>query len=162
MGLLQLVCTAPLEWNAGYDYLLVALRRLIDADVEIHLTIAADGPADQHVRYDIADMALGAAVTRMPMGSPTALVAADVFVLTAVRGDHTYLVREAMTARLPVVAFDAPELVPLVDPAVGALVPRRDTDTLIQVIAGLAADPAACSAMGNSSYRRVSSTSTSM
>lgn len=155
MGSLQLVCTADVEWAAGYDYLLLAVRRLLDTGVNVHLTIPLYGPADQQVRYDIADMALGAAVTRMSTSSSTALAAADVFALTAVRGVRAPLVRAAMAARLPVVAFDAPELAALVDEATGTLVPPRDACAFAQAIARLACDPVGRAAMGENAHRRV-------
>lgn len=159
---MKLVCTAPLEWTSGYDYLLVTVRRLLDAGVDVALTIAADGPADQQVRYDIADMALGDTVTLTSRAScAAALAEADLFTLAALRGQSAGLVREAMAARLPVVAFDVPGLGQLVDQTVGALVPRRDTDALVGAIAGLAVDPAVRTALGDRAYQRESSAANS-
>lgn len=154
MGALRLVCTAPPEWVAGYDYLLVAVRRLLDEGVHVRLRIPADRAADEQVRYDIADMSLGLAVTLMSAPARPILADADVFALAAVRGDHAPLVREAMAAGLPVVCFGTPELAGLVDTAVGVAVPLRDVDALARAIARLAADPPLRHAMGNAARRR--------
>lgn len=106
---LQLVCTARVEWAAGDNYLLVAVRRLLDAGINLTLTSPSDGPAGEQVRY----------------------------------------------------AFDAPELVALVDDATGARVGRRDTHAFAETIARLALDPAVRTAMAQHATRRLSRISTS-
>lgn len=155
LGALRLVCTAPLDWVAGYDHLLMAIRRLLDKGVDVHLMIPAGGPADEQVRYDIADLSLSKVVSRMGAGNAESLASADLFVLAATRGDHSVLVQAALRCGLPVVAFAAAELTTQVDDAVGVLVPLRDTDGFVDAIARLATDPATRAVLGDNAHRRL-------
>lgn len=124
---------------AGYNYLLMAVRLLLDDGVDVRLGIAAGGPAQEHLRYDVCDLALGHVVTQAPAGSCAALSEADLFVLAAVRGDYSTHVSRAILAGLFVVASDRPDVAGLLSDATGTVVPARDSVALAVAIAQRAA-----------------------
>jgi hypothetical protein len=60
---LRVLAVSPLHWSAGYDYLLVGLRRLLDRGRAVTLRVEADGPARERFLFTAGDLGLAAVVT---------------------------------------------------------------------------------------------------
>jgi glycosyltransferase involved in cell wall biosynthesis len=149
---LRLVCTAPFHWSGGHDYLLVALRQLIDEGLDVSCAMVDDGPEPQRLLYTVVDLELadlgadgrpeGDVVTvhRHPSVPETAdlLRQSDVFVLAAVEDRPWPEIAEALACGLPVVASGIPTIADARAGGELTVVPRRDPDALACAIASVA------------------------
>lgn len=150
---LRLVCTAPFHWSGGHDYLLVALRQLVDGGLDLTCDLVDDSPEPQRLLYTVADLGLsrmgpdgrphGDVVTvhRRPSLLETAdlLRRADVFVLAAVEDRPWPEAAEARAVGLPVVASELPELARSVGDGPVSLVAPRDPEALASAVSAVAA-----------------------
>jgi len=145
-GPLRLVAVGRLEWQKGYEWLLVALRRIVDDGIDAHLTIIGGGGHMRALGFAVHDLGLDRRVT-VAGGVPRAevrqlLSGADVFVHGAVTEGFCNAVLEAQAMELPVITTDAgglPENVS--DGVTGLIVPRRDPGAMAAAIRRLAEDP---------------------
>lgn len=104
----QLVCPADVTWEAGHEYLLVALAELRARGHDARLTLSSVGPAVERARYTIADLGLGEAVELVDLCPAArrrrAIEASHVVVLPALRARPWPEVAEATLVGRPVVA----------------------------------------------------------
>ena len=159
-GVLRLACVAPLHWTAGLEYLLVALRRLLDSGLDASLDLYGEGPARAATLFAVSDLGLGERVALRPHEGTAALAralgAADVCALAAVEDRPWPGALEAMACGLPVVASDGPSVRDAVRPGrEGLLVPARDPAALAEAVVELASDPSRRGAMGAAARERV-------
>ncbi len=129
---LSLLAVSPLRWEAGYDDLLVAVRRLVDRGVDVGLTIDADGPARERVLFNRHDLGLTSRVHLGPAGG----------------GRHDVCACPTLTERpwpeviatLPhvdrVVTTEGSWLAEALPADRRRLVPRRDPERLADALAG--------------------------
>ncbi|MGH3851406.1 MAG: hypothetical protein ACRDRT_17230, partial [Pseudonocardiaceae bacterium] len=54
-GPLRLVCPSVFHWTGGHDYLLVALRKLVDDGISVHLDMVDSGLDRQRLLYTVHD-----------------------------------------------------------------------------------------------------------
>lgn len=126
---LRVQCTAPLDWSSGYEYALVAARRLVDAGVAVRLAIPSGGTDEERVRFTVDDLDLAGVVERLPAAGQGE---ADVHLLPAVAGGPWPALDDVLRRRLPVVATRIPAVLRHVRGATGTvlLVPARDPDAI--------------------------------
>ena len=158
-ALLRLVCPAPLHWTAGLEYVVVALRRLVDAGLDPRLEVRGEGPARDVVLFTASDLGVLDRVAVRPPGAPEsralALAAADVVLLGPVEDRPWPGLLEAMACGRPVVATDGPSARDAVPSAAeGTLVPSRDPAALAAAVADLAVAPARRGTMGSAARAR--------
>lgn len=146
-GRLRLLSVGRLEWKKGYDYGLLAIRRAVDAGLDLEYRIAGEGSAEDEVRYAVDDLGLRDRVrllgrlTREEVREE--LGAADLLLHPSVSEGFANAVLEAQAMEVPVVVTDAEGLSENVaDGVTGYVVPRRDPAALAQRVLELAADPA--------------------
>jgi glycosyltransferase involved in cell wall biosynthesis len=159
-GTLRLACPAPLHWSAGLEYLLVALRRVLDRGVDVFLDLHGEGPFHDGFLFTASDLEILPRVTLHPQRSRQALLdvlrSADACVLAGVEDRPWVGVLEAMACGLPVIATDGPSVRDAVRPGrEGVLVPARDPEALAGALGRVAADPEGRRAMGEAGRRRV-------
>ena len=134
----RIVCAAPLDWQAGHEHALMALRAARDQGIAARMEIRGDGPLRDAVVFTIDDLGLSDAVTIAPPLDPAGLrgrlAGASAFLLAAVTDAAWAEPIEAMAAGVPVVATDVPTLRELIGDG-GLLTPARDPAALA---AGLA------------------------
>ena len=150
---LRLACTAPFHWSGGHDYLLVALRRLVDAGMDVTCALVDQGPEPQRLLYTVVDLGLAelgadgrphgdrVLVHRHPSVAETAdlLRRSDVFVLPAVEDRPWPELSEAQACGLPVVASDLPAIVDAAGEGGVSLLTSRDPEALAAAVASVAA-----------------------
>lgn len=137
----------------GFPILLEACRRLVDAGLDVHLTLAGDGPLRHQLQRQADHLGLPGQVAFpgfVPHREvPQLLQQADLFVMPCIidkSGDRDGLpnvILEAMAFAVPVVATDVngvPEAVR--DGDTGWLAPPGDAAALAHVIRQALADPA--------------------
>lgn len=156
---LRLVCPAVFHWTGGHDYLLVALRQLLDGGLNLHLDLVDAGSDRQRVVYTVHDLALRDTVTLHHPGDRQArlqlLQSADIVILPATEDRIWPEILEAMACGLPVVATDLPAIAAMLTTGVeGLLVTRRDVSALATTIAGLVGDPARRAQMAQAARAR--------
>lgn len=159
-GQLRLITTGTLIWHKGYEYLLVALRRLHNQGIMAELAIISDGPERQRVLYTIHDLGLEHHVRLLGKLSPEEVRAhlwqADVFVLTSLSEGISNAVLEAMACGLPVVTSDCGGMREAVSDGVeGFVVPLRDPEATAIALARLATDEALRQQMGRAARERI-------
>lgn len=54
----RFACELPLEWWAGIEHLLVAVRRAVDSGARLRLTLTEDGPELERIRFAVHDLEL--------------------------------------------------------------------------------------------------------
>ncbi len=142
--MIRILCWGPLDWTLGSEYLLLALRGLLDRGVEATLCIAGDGPERERILFGIDDLKLGnAARVVSNRADPAALFdEADVFVLAVLDDRPRPEVRSAMSAGLAVVWGQRTDVsTPVQHEVTGLCVPSRDPDALRDALSRLDADP---------------------
>lgn len=159
-GPLQLVSVGRLIWRKGYEFALLAVRRLVDAGTDVVYEIVgeeADGAATRHAVHDLG------LVDRVTITPPQPrdevarrLRAADALLLPSLSEGIANAVLEAMACARPVVVTDCGGMTEVVTDGVeGFVVPVRDPTALADATARLRADPAAADAMGRAGRARV-------
>ena len=159
-NMLHLVTVARLHVAKGHFYALAAIDRARKAGINIHYTIAGEGPHRQAIASHIREFELDNNVTLAGTLSETEvfqlLSKADAFVLSSTGLGEAWpvSVMEAMSAGLPVIASvigATPEMIkPDVD---GFLIPKKDADALFEKIMFLARDVGARRQIGKAARR---------
>lgn len=158
-GRLRLVSVGRLEWKKGSEWVLAALRKLVDRGIDAELSIIGDGAYSGAVRLAIHQLGLGARTTLTgPLPRTEVrkrLAGADVFLHGAVSEGFCNAVLEAQAMELPVVTTDADGLPENVaDGVTGFVVPRRDPEAMAEALHRLAADPGLRRQMGAAARER--------
>ena len=156
---LRIVSLGRLHWKKGYEYALMAVRRLRDLGVCCEYRIVGDGEYLEAVAFASHQLGIAEWVKLIgpqpPHEVPRQIAWADVLLHAAVSEGFCNAVVEAQAMAVPVVSADAgglPENV--VDGETGFVVPRRDPDAMAEKLALLAADPALRKRMGEAGRRR--------
>ncbi|MCB1031705.1 MAG: glycosyltransferase family 4 protein [Acidimicrobiales bacterium] len=157
---LKAIAVGTLVWRKNYEHALVALRKVRDRGVDLHLDLVGDGPDRQHLTYVVQDLGLQDHVQllgRLPAGDVARHVqAADVFIHTSSSEGISNAVLEAMATGLPVVTTDSGGMSEAVRHGIdGIVVGLRDADATADALVDLASDPARRSQMGSSGRSRV-------
>lgn len=157
---LRLVSIGRLQWRKGYEYALLAVRRLLDGGRPVRYEIVgeeADGGATRHA---VADLGLEDVVTLTPPSSRDTvahrLAAADALVLPSLSEGIANAALEAMATARPVVVTDCGGMAEAVrDGVEGRLVPSRDPLALADAIGDVTRDADRARAMGRAGRARV-------
>ncbi len=160
VGRLRIAMTGALIWRKGYEYALVALRRLLDRGIPAEVAIAGDGPDEQRVRYTIEDLALGDQVRllgRRPVGEIREhLRRSDIYLLSSLEEGISNAALEAMSCGLPVVTTACGGMAEAVeDGAEGFVVPMRDPGAIADALERLAASEELRTRMGFAARDRI-------
>jgi len=157
---LHIVTTGALIWRKGYEYALLAVRRLVEQGVPVHFEIIGDGPERQRVLYTLDDLHLHGHVHLLGRLSPEAvrdrLQRADVFLLASLSEGIANAALEAMACGLPVVTTDCGGMREAVTDGVeGFVVPVRDPAAMAEALQKLASDADLRAAMGARARERI-------
>jgi colanic acid/amylovoran biosynthesis glycosyltransferase len=152
----HLVSVGRLQWRKGYEYALLAVRRLLDAGHPVTYDIVgqeADGGATRHA---IHDLGLADVVRLVPPTGhdavPGHLARADALLLPSLSEGIANAALEAMACARPVVVTDCGGMTEAIDDGVeGRVVPVRDPAAMAAAVEGL--DPS----MGRAGRARVES-----
>ena len=130
-----------------------AMRRVAAAAPQARLALVGAGPLEEPLRR-LADES-GVASRILWLGerdARTIMAGFDVFAISSCKEGLPYVVLEAMSAGLPVVATDTAGVESLVEPGVnGAVVPCGDSDAFADALIDLVQDPAKIEHMGRAS-----------
>jgi glycosyltransferase involved in cell wall biosynthesis len=124
---------------------------------QVSAVIVGDGPERAALERQTREQGLEAGVHFVGHRDDARryLQAMDIYVNSSISEGISLTILEAMAAGLPVVATAVGGTPEIVDDAVGRLVPSRDSSTLADAIAHLAARPALCVALGDAARKRV-------
>jgi colanic acid/amylovoran biosynthesis glycosyltransferase len=159
-GGLRILGVGRLVWTKGFEYALLAVRRLVDAGVACEYRIVGEGALLGALHFARRQLGLEEVVTLAGPGTrddvKRAMASADVFLHAAVSEGFSNVVIEAQAMQLPVVCTDADGLAENVaNGETGFIVPRRCPEALAERLQLLAADPALRRRMGEAGRRRV-------
>lgn len=159
-GPLRLITVGSLHWRKGLEYLLVALRRALDAGVRARLEIVGDGPERDRLLFTIHDLGLQQQVqlagATPPEGVRDRLQAADLFILASLSEGISNAALEAMACGLPVVVTDVGGMREAVTHGTeGLLIPARDPEAISAALRELAERPGLRRRMGEAGRERV-------
>jgi colanic acid/amylovoran biosynthesis glycosyltransferase len=157
---LHLVAVGAVIWRKGYEYMLLALRRLLDTGIRARLSIVGSGNEEQRIRFTIHDLGLDPHVTLhgalRPDGVRALLDDADLFVHSSLGEGISNGVLEAMASGLPVVTTDCGGMREAVtDGQEGFVVPMRDVEAMSAALAMLANDAGLRQRMGRAARATV-------
>lgn len=144
-GPFRVVTVARLEWVKGLDVALAAVRRALDAGLDVRYRIVGDGGDRQRLRYLVSALDLDAVVELtgpQPSSSIAELLAeSDAFLLTSYSEGISNAALEAMATGLAVISTAAGGMgEAITDGADGVLVPIADAEAAASAIARLAVD----------------------
>lgn len=159
-GSFRVVSTGSIIWRKGYEYALVAVRKLIDQGVPVCYEIIGDGDETQRLLYTIHDLELTDHVIWHGRLSPAQVLArlreADVFLLSSLSEGISNAVLEGMACGLPVVTTHVGGMAEAVTNGVeGFLVPARDPVALADGLLQLWRRPELRERMGTAARDRV-------
>jgi glycosyltransferase involved in cell wall biosynthesis len=156
---LRLVTTGSLVWQKGYEYCLMAIKRLTDLGIRTELHIIGDGPERQRVLFTVEDLGLTDDVHlhgRLPSEDVRRVLwNSDAFILASLSEGISNAVLEAMACGLPVVASDTGGMREAIRDGVdGYLVPPRDPEALAKALQQLV-HPQARRSLGKAARTRI-------
>jgi glycosyltransferase involved in cell wall biosynthesis len=156
----RLITTGSLIWRKGYEYLLSAVRLLVDRGIPLQLDIIGDGAERQRVIYTIHDLGLADHVTLLGRLPPNQVLPrlqqADAFVLSSLSEGISNAVLEAMACGLPVVTTDCGGMKEAVSDGVeGFVVPIRQPQAMASALEMLWMDAALRERMGRAGRERI-------
>ncbi len=156
----RLVTVARLHWKKGLEYGLVVVRMLLGQGYDVHYAIIGAGPEEEHLRFTIDDLELGAHVTLLGRLSPpevkSILAQSDVFLLPSLSEGLSNAVLEAMAMELPIVTTTVGGMREAVtDGEEGFLVAPRSPETMAQQVGKLLRDETLRQRMGSAGRGRV-------
>jgi colanic acid/amylovoran biosynthesis glycosyltransferase len=142
-----------LMWRKGYDYALLALKRLVEAGADVTMTVVGEGPERDRVEYMIEQSGLQSRVALAgalaPEGVRDVLRASHALLLSSLSEGISNAVLEAMASGLPVVTTDAGGMREVVHNGVeGFVVPKRSPEAIAEAIGRLYSDAELRSRMG--------------
>ncbi len=157
---IQLITTGTLIWRKGYEYLLMALRKMKDRGISAELHIIGDGPERIRILFTANDLDLTSQVILHGKLSPTEVVdllqQADIFVLSSLSEGISNAVLEAMSCGLPVVTTDCGGMREAIQEGVeGYKVPLRDPETMAEKLELLATNKDLRELLGTNARKRV-------
>jgi colanic acid/amylovoran biosynthesis glycosyltransferase len=156
----HIVTTGSLIWRKGYEYALMAMRRLKDRGVPVDFEIIGSGPERQRLLYTIDDLGLqdcARLAGRLPPETVRQrLQQADAFLLSSLSEGLSNAALEAMACGLPVVTTDVGGMGEAIrDGVEGLLTPPRDPAALAEALERLWRDPALRARLGAAGRGRV-------
>jgi len=145
-GRVRLVAAGRFAEQKGFDVLLDALARVVDAgaDVELVLVGAGDLDADLRSRADLLEVADRVDFAGHVDNLQNLLAGADLFVLSSrYEGNGSLVLLEALAHGVPIVATDCPTgpRYVLRDGEFGRLVPPEDPEALAEAVLDHVLDP---------------------
>jgi len=158
----RVVSVGSLIWCKGYEYALIALRKLLDTNVSVTYEIVGDGPKSdrQRILYTAWDLQLGAALTLRGSEPPERvrdiLQSADAFLHASVSEGMPNAALEAMACGLPVVTTDCGGVREAVTDGVeGFVVPLREPAAMADALLTLARNRSLAHSMGAAGRQKV-------
>jgi colanic acid/amylovoran biosynthesis glycosyltransferase len=141
----RIIAVGSLIWLKGYEYALLAVRRLRDRGVPVQFHIIGNGAERSRLLYTIVDLELQGQVHLLGRLSAaevrSQLQQADVFLLASLCEGISNAVLEAMACGLPVVTTDCGGVREAVTDGVeGFVVPGGDPEAMAAALAQLAFD----------------------
>ena len=158
LGELRIGTAGRLTEQKGHRYLLEAAQILKKKEISFTMFIAGKGELQEKLeematKLDVAD------VVRFPgfvEDLPAFYRSLDVFVLPSLWEGFGYVLAEAMTLRLPTVAFNISNIPELcMDGETGLLVPPHHADALAEALETLLRDPDQRARMGEAGRARI-------
>lgn len=142
----QIAMVGALIWRKGYEYALMAFRRLLDRVPDARLAIVGEGEEKDRMTYTAQDLGIADRLTfkgRLdPEGVRQILWQSHIFLHASLSEGIANVTIEAMACGLPVVATDAGGMREAIDNGSnGFLVPLRDTEVMAEHLFNLAANP---------------------
>ncbi|MDZ7816795.1 MAG: glycosyltransferase family 4 protein [Planctomycetota bacterium] len=128
----------------GFEYLLRACSKVIEAGHEIHVLIAGEGPQEQKLRKLVRELKMVDKVTfsRYPFRAHSVIKEMDVFVMSSVRESLGFSALEALAYAKPVVSFGVGGAYSFLrHEKTGLLCNAKDVDALAAAIERLVDDP---------------------
>jgi len=155
-----ILSTGSIIWRKGYEYALIAIRKLVDQVKHVCYKIIGDGSERQRLLYTIDDLNLQEHVQILGKQTPEQvrehLQQADAFLLPSLSEGISNAVLEAMSCGLPVVTTDCGGMSEAVRDGIdGFVVPMRDPDAMGQALKRLAGDAELRVTMGMASRQRI-------
>jgi glycosyltransferase involved in cell wall biosynthesis len=159
-GPYRLVSTGRLHWKKGFEYALLAVRRLVDEGADVRYDIIGGGLEEERLRFAVHDLRLDGRVRllgRQPAEEVRrALEEADVYLLPSLSEGLSNAALEAMAMELPVVSTTAGGMEEAIqDGRDGFLVPSRDPAALAAAIRRLLASAELRRSMGHAARLRI-------
>jgi glycosyltransferase involved in cell wall biosynthesis len=156
----RLVSVGRLQWRKGYEYALLAVRRLLDQGREVTYEIVGEEADGLATRHAVHDLGLVDAVTLTPPQDRAAVAdrlrAADLLLLPSLSEGIANAALEAMASARPVVVTDVGGMVEAVEDGVeGRVVAVRDPAAMAEAVEAVLADAATARAMGRAGRAKV-------
>ena len=153
----RLVSVGRLIWRKGYEYALLAVRRLLDEGWDVTYEIVGEEADGLATRHAVHDLGLADVVTLTPpLGRDEVarrLQAAHALLLPSLSEGIANAALEAMACARPVVVTDCGGMIEAVDDGIeGRVVPVRDPVAMAHAVAAVLPDAAE---LGRAGRRRV-------
>jgi glycosyltransferase involved in cell wall biosynthesis len=158
---IRLLNIGALMWRKGCEYLLMAIRELVDQGHDVILTIIhQEGPERDRLQYTAEDLGIVERIRLFTALPPEAvreeLWSSDILLHSALSEGISNAVVEAMACAIPVVTTDCGAMREAVTDGVeGFVVPTRDPRAMAGAVARLIADPELRQRMGQAGRERV-------
>lgn len=162
--IIQIITVGDLIWRKGYEYALLAIRRLIDKGYNIVFRIISASKSGKlsraRILFTIDDLELNRFVHlfwKMPPEDVRQMLwESDIFLLSSVSEGISNAVLEAMACGLPVVTTDCGGMREAVTNGVeGFVVPVRDAEAIAKALERLIEDTQLGQGMGQAGRERI-------
>lgn len=156
----QVMTVGSLNWVKGYEYALLAIRRLKDMGVPVRFEIIGKGRELDRILYTVEDLQLKDDVLLAGKLRPEQirerLQHADAYLLSSLAEGISNAVLEAMACAKPIVTADCGGMREVVENGVeGFVVPVRDIEAMAKALQTLWQEPKLRRQMGIAARERV-------
>ena len=156
---IQIAMVGALIWRKGYEYALMAFRRLLDRLPNAQLAIVGEGEEKDRLTYTARDIGIADKVLLKgrldPEGVRQVLWQSHIFLHASLSEGIANVALEAMACGLPVVSTDSGGMREVInDSDDGYLVTLRDTQAMADRLVMLAANPVLRAQMGQKARAR--------
>ncbi|MBI5928555.1 MAG: glycosyltransferase family 4 protein [Chloroflexi bacterium] len=156
----KIIAVGRLVWKKGFDYLLAALLKIKQQQIDFIAEIVGGGPLYEGLKATVSSLGLSECVILSGPLPPVQVVQrlqqSDIFVLSSHEEGISNAFLEAMAVGLPVITFDVGGMrEAILDGREGYIVPARDVARLAERIADLLKDNEQRKQMGMAARQRV-------
>jgi glycosyltransferase involved in cell wall biosynthesis len=142
-----LIIVGRLALGKGHDYLLKAVKILVDGGTDVVLDIIGDGPLRESLEAQAGEQGLSKCVTFHGSLGESQIIEkmrdADIFVLSSLNEPLGVVCMEAMSMEVAIIGTNAGGVGEIItDDVTGVLVPPKDAEAIAAAILGLVQDSA--------------------
>ncbi len=140
----------------GLEYLIRAVPLILERYPESRFSLVGDGPERKNIEKIIKELNIGGAIelTGEKENAAEAISEFDIFILPSVKEGFPYVILEAMSAGIPIIASEVGGI-PEILKNVGALIPPKNPEAIAEAVCYLIENPHVAALMAANAGKKI-------